>query len=152
VRKKKALIQYLLELWLPGKRYTTPHLVTTFGENEFLFLFGNRLPRYSTFPDSTALFVYLLIKGKNTEVHKSQISKGVLFNCAEPMATPGRGEFHLPGLLLCLGEEGGGRLSSLQALPAHDSVITIPQRLLDDVLRLICSFLMICDASTQLYL
>lgn len=92
-------------------------------------------------------FLIYLSKRKNKEVHKSQISSGVLDNCAEPMAMPGRGQFCLAGLLLLQ----GGRLSSLQALPAHESVITIPQRWFGDVLRLICIFLMACDANTLLY-
>lgn len=41
-----------------------PHLITAFSENEFLFLFGNRLPRDSSFPDVTVLFIYLFIKGE----------------------------------------------------------------------------------------
>lgn len=45
VRKKRILIKYLLKLRLPGWRYSMPRLVTAFGENEILFLFGNRLPR-----------------------------------------------------------------------------------------------------------
>lgn len=57
-------------------------------------------------------FLIYLSKGKNKEVHKSQISSGVSDNCAEPMAMPRRGQFCLPGLLLL----PGGRLSSLQAL------------------------------------
>lgn len=52
------------------------------------------------------LFIFLS-KERNTEVHKSQISRGVLVNCAEPMALPGRVEIHLPGVLLWLGKEGG---------------------------------------------
>lgn len=40
------------------------HLITTFGENEFLFLGGNWLPRYSAFPDRAALFPYLFIKAE----------------------------------------------------------------------------------------
>lgn len=92
-------------------------------------------------------FLIYLSKGKNKEVHKSQISSEELDNCAEPMAVPGRGQFCLPGLLLLQ----GGRLSSLQALPAHEPVIAIPQWLFGDILRLICIFLMACDANTLLY-
>lgn len=92
-------------------------------------------------------FLIYLSKGKNKEAHKSQISSGELDNCAEPMAMPGRGQFCLPELILLQ----GGRLSSLQALPAHEPVITIPQRLFGDILRLICIFLMAYDANALLY-
>lgn len=44
----------------------------------------------------------------------------------------------------------GGKLNSLQALPAQNPLISIPQWLLGDVLRLICIFLMVCDANTPL--
>lgn len=92
-------------------------------------------------------FLIYLSKRKNKEVHKSQISSGVLDNCAEPMAMPGRGQFCLPGLLLLQ----GGRLGSLQALPVHEPVIPIPQWLFGDVLRLIFIFLTACDANTLFY-
>lgn len=92
-------------------------------------------------------FLIYLSKGKNKEVHKSQISSGVLDSCAEPLAMPGRGQFCLPGLLLLQ----GGKLRSLQALPAHEPAIATPQRLFGDVCRLICIFLMACDANTLFY-
>lgn len=116
-------------------------------KKNFCFYLEINFPDTMLFQTEQHCSLIYLSKGKHREEHKSQISSGVLENCAEPMTMPRRGQFCLPGLFLL----PGGRLSSLQALPAHEPVIKIPQRLFGDVLRLICIFLMTCDANTLLY-
>lgn len=75
-----------------------PHLLTAFGENKFLCLFRNRLPRCSVLLDRKKHCSF--VEGQNTELHKSRFPGEILVSCAEPMAIPGIGDFHLPGLLL----------------------------------------------------
>lgn len=77
------------------------HLITAFGENYFFCSYLERDFQDTVFSLRGQHHLFIsLSKGKDKEVHKSQISRGMLVDHAESRAIPGRWKFHLPGLLL----------------------------------------------------